>query len=103
MNTVPDLAPVVQSELLSRIENRTARVGVIGLGYVGLPLVLLFNEQGFPVTGFDIDTNKVRTLAEGGSYIYRIPATEIQAAASRGFRPTSDFARIAEMDAVIIC
>jgi len=97
------LAPVVASELLSRIENRTARVGVIGLGYVGLPLVLLFSEQGFRVTGFDIDTNKVRMLGEGGSYIYRIPATEIQAAVGRGFRPTHDFSLVEEMDAVIIC
>ncbi len=74
------LAPALDVELLSRIEDRTARVGLIGLGYVGLPLVLLFSEQRFPVTGFDIDANKVRVLTEGGSYIYRIPASEIQTA-----------------------
>ena len=97
------LASVIDSELLSRIENRAAQVGVIGLGYVGLPLVLLFNEQRFPVTGFDIDVNKVRVLTEGGSYIHRIPTTEIQAATGRGFRATSDYSLIEKMDAVIIC
>ena len=97
------LAPVIDSELLSKIENRAAHVGVIGLGYVGLPLLLLFNEERFPVTGFDIDVNKVRVLAEGGSYIYRIPATEVQAATGRGLRATSDYSLIEEMDAVIIC
>ena len=97
------LTPVVDSDLLSKIENRSARIGLIGLGYVGLPLVLLFNEQRFPVTGFDIDTKKVQVLTEGGSYIYRIPATEIQTAIGRGFRATADYSLIEKMDAVIIC
>jgi len=97
------LAPVIDSELLSKIENRTARVGVIGLGYVGLPLLLLFNEQRFAVTGFDIDAKKVRALGKGESYIYRIPASEIQSAIRRGFRATSDYSMIEEMDAAIIC
>ncbi len=65
------------SALKSKIEARQARVAVIGLGYVGLPLALLYTEQKFPVTGFDIDQRKVTALARGGSYIYRIPATEI--------------------------
>jgi UDP-N-acetyl-D-glucosamine dehydrogenase len=97
------ITTTVDLDLLSKIENRTAKVGLIGLGYVGLPLVLLFSEQGFPVTGFDIDTNKVKVLKEGGSYIYRIPATDIQTAVSHGFRATSDYASIEEMDAVVIC
>lgn len=92
-----------QFELQSKIEGRTARVGVVGLGYVGLPLALLFNEQRFPVTGFDIDARKVATLNAGGSYIYRIPATEIQAATKRGLCATADYSRIEEMDAIIIC
>jgi UDP-N-acetyl-D-glucosamine dehydrogenase len=70
---------------------------------VGLPLALLFTEQKFKVTGFDIDKKKVDTLSKGGSYIYRIPAEEIQSAASKGFRATSDYAEIEQMDAVIIC
>jgi len=87
----------------AKIEARTARIGVVGLGYVGLPLVLLFSEQKFPITGFDIDTRKVETLAKGGSYIVRIEARDIQAARDRGFTPTTEFASIAQMDAVIIC
>ena len=87
----------------ARVQARQAKVGVIGLGYVGLPLTLLFSEEKFPVTGFDIDKKKVYTLAAGGSYIYRIPPTDIQAARARGFNATSDYAHIGEMDAVIIC
>jgi UDP-N-acetyl-D-glucosamine dehydrogenase len=89
--------------LKSKIEARTANIGIIGLGYVGLPLALLFSEQKFKITGFDIDERKVKTLSEGGSYIVRIPGTEIQAAAANGFKATTDFARVSDMDAVIIC
>ncbi len=91
------------SEVLAKIDSRTAKIGVIGLGYVGLPLVLLFSDQNFAITGFDIDTRKVETLTKGGSYIVRIEPKQIQSACERGFNPTSDFSRIAEMDAVIIC
>jgi UDP-N-acetyl-D-glucosamine dehydrogenase len=91
------------SELKTKIEARQARVAVIGLGYVGLPLALLYTEQKFPVTGFDIDQRKVSTLAQGGSYIYRIPATEIQEARTHGFEATADYARVSQMDAIIIC
>src|ERR1700675_1436496 len=91
------------SELKTRIETRQARVGVIGLGYVGLPLALLYTEAKFRLTGFDIDQNKVATLTRGGSYIHRIPPTEIQAARSRGFFATADFSGLTEMDAIIIC
>lgn len=93
----------LSSELLSKIENRTAKVGIIGLGYVGLPLVLLFSEQRFSVTGFDIDRAKVDRLSRGDSYIYRIPAADIQLARERGFTPTSDYAQISTMDAIVIC
>jgi UDP-N-acetyl-D-glucosamine dehydrogenase len=91
------------TDLKARIEARKARVGIIGLGYVGLPLALLYSEQRFPVTGFDIDQKKVDTLAQGGSYIFRISPEEIQAAKGSGFSATSDYARITEMDAIIIC
>src|SRR5271154_1658027 len=89
--------------LKQKIEARTARIGVIGMGYVGLPLALLFSDQRFRVTGFDIDPIKVATLNGGGSYIVRIPATEIQSAQERGFCATSNYADIAEMDVVAIC
>jgi len=89
--------------LLDRIRTRKARIGVVGLGYVGLPLSLLLTDEGFSVLGFDIDPKKVRALIEGGSYIYRIPASEIQLARGRGFDATSDYARDSEMDAIVIC
>jgi UDP-N-acetyl-D-glucosamine dehydrogenase len=90
-------------QLKSKIQQRKARVGIIGLGYVGLPLALLFTEQKFSVTGFDIDQRKVSTLNEGGSYIYRINPEEIRAAKAQGFSATSDYSQIVAMDAVIIC
>lgn len=91
------------ASISERIANRTAKIGIVGMGYVGLPLALLFSEQGFPVTGFDIDPGKVAALNSGGSYIVRIPAEEIQSARKRGFSATADYASIADMDAVIIC
>jgi UDP-N-acetyl-D-glucosamine dehydrogenase len=89
--------------LSQKLDTREARIGVIGLGYVGLPLVLLFSEQKFKVTGFDIDATKIKVLSEGGSYIVRIPETEIQAAKTAGFTATAEYAGISEMDAIIIC
>lgn len=102
MKTEPAVSTAHFEPLYTKLEKRTARIGVIGLGYVGLPLVLLFSEQKFRVTGFDIDEQKVATLTRGGSYIVRIPETEIQAAQAAGFEPTTDYSRIAEMDAVLI-
>jgi UDP-N-acetyl-D-glucosamine dehydrogenase len=91
------------SELKRKIEQRQARVAVIGLGYVGLPLALLYSEQGFPITGFDIDERKVSTLNAGGSYIFRITAPEIRRARRQGLTATSDYSQLVKMDAVIIC
>jgi len=73
------------------------------MGYVGLPLALLFSDAGFRVTGFDIAEEKVRTLNEGGSYIVRITPAMIQAAQKKGFKATFAYAEIEQMDAVIIC
>lgn len=86
-----------------RIQAREARVGIIGLGYVGLPLTLLFASEGFRVTGFDVDATKISTLNNGQSYIWRIDAEHIAAAQAKGFTATEDFAQIADMDAVLIC
>ena len=99
-HTAAERAP---DSTINKIKQRKARVGIIGLGYVGLPLALLFTEQKFAVTGFDIDKRKVDTLTQGGSYIYRISSEEIKAANARGFSATSDYAHIEEMDAIIIC
>jgi len=79
------------SGLKSRIEEKRAAVAIIGLGYVGLPLALLYTEQKFPVTGFDIDPRKVATLDQGGTYIVRIPAAEIKAAKAQGFSDLKSF------------
>src|SRR6202046_102400 len=90
-------------EWLQSIHQRTANVGIIGLGYVGLPLALLFSEERFQVTGFDIDPSKVNSLNDGQSYIHRIEPEHIRAAQEAGFQATSNFAEIATMDAVLIC
>jgi UDP-N-acetyl-D-glucosamine dehydrogenase len=96
------LAETVEQRLGS-LKNRTAKVGVIGLGYVGLPLSLLFAEAGFAVTGFDIDEKKVTDLEAGRSYIFRIPQEEIQSARKHGFHATGDFSKLSAMDAIIMC
>ncbi len=91
------------STFLEKVEARSAKIGIIGLGYVGLPLALLYSDQKFAVTGFDIDQKKVDTLANGGTYIVRILSEEIAQAKKHGFSATTDYARVSEMDAVIIC
>ena len=99
-------APETQAldALLDAIRARTARVGVIGLGYVGLPLVLLFEEAGFPVFGFDVDTKKTERLNRGETYIRHIGSDRIaKAFANERVFATADFDRLGECDAVIIC
>src|SRR5580658_7510681 len=90
-------------EIKHRIETRNVRIGIVGMGYVGLPLALLFSEEGFVITGFDVDRRKVDTLNQGGSYIVRIPGKEIESARKNGFTATADYALITGMDVVIIC
>jgi UDP-N-acetyl-D-glucosamine dehydrogenase len=101
--TTQTVSRTIVDEFKEKIATRQARVGIIGLGYVGLPLALLYSEQKFRVTGFDIDERKVKTLAEGGTYIYRIEPTEIKEAKANGFTATSNYEQLAEMDAIIIC
>src|SRR6267378_1707210 len=94
----------VKDDLIQKIQAHKARVGVVGLGYVGLPLVLRFGEEHFPVIGFDVDPVKVRKLKAGESYIRHIPETRLQALLKeKQFDATSDFARLAEADCIIIC
>ena len=85
------------------IESRQAHIGIVGMGYVGLPLALLFSSERFRVTGFDVEPVKVSTLNAGGSYIVRILPSEIKEAQRAGFLATADYSQIAQMDAVIIC
>jgi UDP-N-acetyl-D-glucosamine dehydrogenase len=97
-------APVIPlTELKRKFETREARIGIVGMGYAGLPLVLLFSGERFRVTGFDIAPDKVKILNAGGSYIVRMPPALIQEAQAAGFRATGDYSEIAHMDAVIIC
>ncbi len=91
------------SAVEQRIQSRQARIGIVGMGYVGLPLALLFSGERFRVTGFDIAADKVEALNSGSSYIVRILPEMIQEAQKSGFRATADYSEIAEMDAVIIC
>jgi UDP-N-acetyl-D-glucosamine dehydrogenase len=98
-----DLAVNGLESFKQRIDTREARIGIVGMGYVGLPLALLFSEKRFAVTGFDIDARKVEALNRGGSYIVRIPGADVQSAQKNGFQATADYRRIAQMEVIIIC
>jgi UDP-N-acetyl-D-glucosamine dehydrogenase len=94
----------IERTLANKIKNHTALVGVIGLGYVGLPLVIRFSEEGFRILGFDIDINKVTMLNKGKSYIAHVPAEKISKLRKSGlFEATSDYSRLKETDAILIC
>lgn len=96
-------SPERSTDFKHRFDKREALIGIVGMGYVGLPLALLFSSERFAVTGFDIDQRKVETLNSGGSYIVRIPGAEIKSAQQSGFKATADYSLISKMDAVIIC
>src|SRR6185295_19300257 len=90
--------------LQQAIDKKTAVVGVVGLGYVGLPLIRAFVAAGFRTMGFDVDTTKVERLVAGKSYIGHIPSEWIaECIASKKFTPTADMKRLAEADALLIC
>jgi len=91
--------------IIKKINSREAQIGVIGLGYVGLPLVIEFCKAGFSVTGFDVDAAKVELLQQGKSYIKHIDISLLVSDDSSGwsFTPTTDFSKLAEMDCIIIC
>ncbi len=101
--TIEVALPHIAQQRLERLKTRTAQIGVIGLGYVGLPLSLLLSDAGFRVTGFDIDEKKVNDLEAGRSYIFRIAQEEIEAARKQGLQATTDFSRLSGMDAIILC
>ena len=91
-------------DLAEKIRARDAQIGVIGLGYVGLPLALTAVEAGFSVTGFDIDAEKTTALNAGQSYIGHIAAAAVKAAREAGrFAASTDFAGLAQMDVILVC
>ena len=91
------------AQLIAKFDNGSAVVGIVGLGYVGLPLSLRYAEAGFKVLGIDIDPLKVERLNRGASYIEHIAASSVEAAKANGFEASTDFSRAAEADALIIC
>ncbi len=100
-----DESALSPAELLrGRIDSGTARVGVVGLGYVGLPLSLAFAERGFEVLGFDVDPVKVEALSRGESYIAHLDGGRVREAVEAGrLKATGDFDRLSESDAILIC
>ena len=96
-------ASEIKQSAIGKFRDKTATIGIVGLGYVGLPLMLRYAETGFKVLGFDIDAEKVNKLNNGETYIEHITADKIAAARSAGFEATTDFSRIGEVEAVILC
>jgi len=93
----------MKKQLIEKLNTKTAVIGVLGLGYVGLPLILRYAEVGYKVLGIDIDPEKVELLNDGKSYIEHIPSEKIANAVGLGFEATADFSRTAEADALILC
>lgn len=89
--------------LVQKLKNKEAIIGIVGLGYVGIPLMLRYSEVGFKVLGIDIDQSKVEMLNAGESYIEHISNDQIQAAKKAGFKATSDFSNAGSADALILC
>jgi UDP-N-acetyl-D-glucosamine dehydrogenase len=101
VESIPTLSPY--DSLWSAIHNKTATVGIIGMGYVGLPLARAFSREAFPVVGFDIDQEKVTKLNHGISYIGHIPSDELARMREAGFRATAEFGDLEHADVIIIC
>ena len=96
-------ASEIKQSAIGKFRDKTATIGIVGLGYVGLPLMLRYAETGFKVLGFDIDAEKVNKLNNGETYIEHITADKIAAASNSLFEATTDFSRIGEVEAVILC
>ncbi len=104
MTSQHDQEDALAAALRARFGDRSARIGIIGLGYVGLPLTIAFGEAGFGVVGVDIDPGKVERLNRGESYIRHVPSDRIAGVVDAGrFRATADFTEVGEVDAVLVC
>jgi UDP-N-acetyl-D-glucosamine dehydrogenase len=93
----------MKNELLKKLDDKTAVIGIVGLGYVGLPLMIRYAEVGYKVVGFDIDDFKIQKLNAGESYIEHISSEDIRRSKEVGFEATTNFSRIAEVDSIILC
>jgi UDP-N-acetyl-D-glucosamine dehydrogenase len=92
-----------KNHLINKLANKKAVIGIIGLGYVGLPLLIRYSEIGYRVIGFDIDQDKVDRLNAGNSYIKHISDESIAKTLKKGFRATSNFAEVGDVEALILC
>lgn len=93
----------MKQQLIKKLTDKTAVIGIVGLGYVGIPLALRYADVGYKVLGFDIDQEKADKIASGKTYIKHIPDETIKAAVDKGFQATTDFSRATEADALILC
>jgi len=93
----------MKQQLINKLTDKTAVIGIVGLGYVGIPLALRYAEAGYKVLGFDIAPDKIEKIAAGKTYIKHIPDEDIQAAVDNGFEATADFTRATEADSLILC
>lgn len=93
----------MKQKLINKLTDKSAVIGIVGLGYVGLPLAIRFAEVGYKVIGLDIDSEKTEKLEQGKTYIKHIPDKAIQGATANGFGATTDFAKANEADALILC
>ena len=94
---------IMNKELINKLNNKTAIIGIVGLGYVGIPLATRFAQVGFKVIGFDIDQEKTDKITAGKTYIKHIPDAAIKGAVDKGMEATTDFTRATEADALIMC
>ncbi len=90
-------------QLIEKLNSKSAIIGIVGLGYVGLPLAIRYAEVGYKVIGLDIDPKKPKYIAQGRTYIEHIPGAAIQGATQKGFEATTDFTRASQADALILC
>ena len=93
----------MKQQLINKLTDKTAIIGVVGLGYVGLPLALRYAEAGYKVLGFDVDPEKIDKITAGTTYIKHIPDQAIRSAIDTGFKATTDFSHAPETDALILC
>ncbi|MEE9343176.1 MAG: NAD(P)-binding domain-containing protein, partial [Gammaproteobacteria bacterium] len=89
--------------LIDKLNKKTATIGIVGLGYVGMPLAIRYADAGYQVLGLDIDPEKITKISSSKTYIKHIPDQRIKAAVSNGFEATVDFSRATEADALILC